>query len=275
MKRLQDLVAWNNDKMLAHRTPLHRIGIHLAGLIYGSFAFALLIGNASYGQAPSSGDMTAARQALAEKRFGLARIRFAAFVRDHPDSIEGRLGLADAELGVHDYEAAEIDYRRVVAAQPELWIAHKNLVIVEAARGRWDEFDRERALLREARDRGAPGISKSDTDVIDSFVAHKQRWIVREYAEPAGRSLERYNFESFGSDGRVQEYISLESAEDAKLAVPVGGVQIGQNPRVTTPVKSFALNWYTGKSHGTVAQYPNGEPIYEKVREDVLRFLQK
>jgi hypothetical protein len=219
--------------------------------------------------------MTAAKQALAEKRFGLARIRFAAVVRDHPDSVEGRLGLADAELGIHAYEAAEIDYRRVVAAQPELWIAHKNLVIVEAALGRWDEFDRERGLLRDARERGAPGISKSDTDVIDSFVAHRQRWIVREYDEPAGRSLERYNFESFAPDGRVQEYISLESAEDAKRAIPGGEVQIGHAPTLASPVKSYALNWYTGKSHGTVALYPNGEPTYEKVREDVLHFLQK
>jgi hypothetical protein len=219
--------------------------------------------------------MTAAKQALAEKRFDLARIKFAAIVRDHPDNIEGRLGVADAELGLHANEAAELDYRKVVAAQPELWIAHKNLVIVEAALGRWDEFDRERGLLRAARDRGALGISRSDTDVIDSFVAHKQRWIVREYAEPAGRSLERYNFESFGPDGRVQEYISLESAEDAKRATPGGGVTIGQNPRLTIPVKSYALNWYTGQSHGTVALYPNGEPTYENAREDVLHFLRK
>jgi hypothetical protein len=244
-------------------------------LIYGLLILALLTGNTTYGQVSPSSDMTAARQSLAEKRFGVARIRFAAIVRVHPDSVEGMLGLADAELGIHAYEAAELDYRKVVAAQPELWIAHKNLVIVEAALGRWDEFDRERALLRDARDRGAPGISRNDTDVIDSFVAHKQRWIVREYAEPAGRSLERYNFESFGPNGRVQEYISLESAEDAKRATPVGGVQIGQDPKLTPPVKSYGLNWYTGKSHGAVALYPNGEPTYEKVREDVLHFLQK
>ena len=56
-----------------------------------------------------------------------------------------------------------------MAAQPERWLAHKNLVIIEAELGRWEEFDRERALLRGARERGAPGISARESDVIDAF----------------------------------------------------------------------------------------------------------
>ena len=224
-------------------------------------------------QQSSPDDITAARKALAGKQFGPAKRMFAAIVREHPESVEARLGLADAELGLREVEAGELDYRRVVAAQPQMWIAHKNLVIVEAALGRWSEFDRERALLRAARDRNAPGISTGDSDVIDSFAVHGQRWIVREYYEPAGRSLVRYNFESFRSDGRVQEYISLESAEDAKQAVTGGQVLIGPEYRSYSSIKTFALNWYTGKAHGSIALYPNGEPAYEKVRPDVLRFL--
>ena len=227
----------------------------------------------SQSSAPS--DLVAARQDLAQKHFDRAKVLFTAIVKDHGDSVDGRLGLADAELGLHEYEAAELEYRRVVALQPELWIAHKNLVIVEAALGRWEEFDRERALLHAARDRGAPGISRSDADVIDSFVVHGQRWVVREYYEPAGRSLARYNFENFGPDGRIREYISLESAEDAKQVVPGGEVRIGHDPQAITPIKSFALNWYTGRAHGSIATYTDGEPTYEKVREDVLRYLRR
>lgn len=231
-------------------------------------------------QVPPPDEITAGRQALAEKRFGPAKATFAAIVQEHPDSVEARLGLADAELGLHQNEAAELDYRRVVAAQPQLWLAHRNLVIVEAALGRWSEFDRERALLRAARDRGAPGISAGGSDVIDTFTVHGQRWIVREYDEPAGRSLARYNFESFRPDGRVQEYISLESAEDAKQALPGGQVQIVSEHRASSSIKSFALNWYTGKAHGSITvyprgEYPTGEPAYEKVRRDVLRFLHR
>jgi len=217
-------------------------------------------------------DIAVARQALAQKHFDRAKVLFTAIVKEHDDSIDGRLGLADAELGLHEYEAAELEYRRVVALEPELWIAHKNLVIVEAALGRWGEFDRERAILRGARDRGAPGISRGDADVIDSFLVHAQRWVVREYYEPAGRSLARYNFESFGPDGRVREYISLESAEQAKQTT-VGGVEIGHDSQAVTQIKGYALNWYTGKAHGSITIYRDGEPTYKKVRDDVLRFL--
>jgi hypothetical protein len=38
-------------------------------------------------------------------------------------------------------------------------------------------------------------------------------------------------------------------------------------------VKDFALNFYTGKAHGTIARYPGGEPRYERVRADVRRWV--
>ncbi len=219
----------------------------------------------------------AAREALAEKHFQVAKEMFAAYVKQHPGDIDGEEGIGDTELGMHEYEAAELQYRSVVAQSPRFWLAHKNLVIVEAALGRWGEFDREREVLRGARERGDPGISARESDVIDSFDVRGEHWIVREYYEPVGRSLTRYNFEYFGPDGRVREYVSLESA-DAARHVDVGGeVRIG-DPKATVPesslhIKDFALNYYTTKGHGTVRTYPKGEPSYERVRADVMRWL--
>jgi tetratricopeptide (TPR) repeat protein len=213
------------------------------------------------------------KRALAAKQFGEAKNIFAVAAKLHPDDLEASLGLADAELGLHQYEAAELGYRKVVEAQPELWQAHKNLVIVEAALGRWQEFDRERALLRMARQRGAPGISTRESDVIDGFTVHGQRWIVREYFEPAGRSLTRYNFENFSPNGKAQEYISLESNEAANVVVPGGSVKIGDAKPPTTTGPDFALNWYNGKGHGTIAHYGHHEPDYERVRADLLKWL--
>jgi hypothetical protein len=241
---------------------------------------AILLGCAlgAVAQTPLPKELAGARQALAAKDFVRARQIFRAYVAAHPGSVDGELGVADAELGLHEYEAAELDYRRVAAQQPELWVAHKNLVVVEAALGRWEEFDREHALLRAARERGAPGITARESDVIDSFdiAAAKghpaQHWIVREYYEPVGRSLTRYNFELFSADGKVREYISLESAEEAQKALAGGDVRIGVD-RGVVPIKDFALNWYTGKAHGPIAQYPKGEPSYEAVRAAVLRWL--
>jgi hypothetical protein len=219
-------------------------------------------------------ELLAARKALAAKHYQSAEELFAAYVKNHPGNIDGEEGIGDAELGLHEYEAAELQYRSVVAAQPEFWIAHKNLVIVEAALGRWGEFDRERALLRGARERGAPGISTRESDVIDTFNVYGEHWIVREYYEPVGRSLTRYNFEYFGPDGRVRDYVSLESAEAARRALtPSPDVIIGVDPRTAPVIKDFALNYYTGKSHGTIKLYPQGEPSYERVRADLRRWL--
>jgi tetratricopeptide (TPR) repeat protein len=235
-------------------------------------AFAVV--GCAWAQATPQGSLAEAKQALAAKHFAEAKGLFAVYEHSHAGNVEAELGVADAELGLHEYEAAEIDYRKVVAAQPEQWAAHKNLVVIEAALGRWEEFDRERALLRGARERGAPGISARESDVIDAFDLNGGHWIVREYYEPAGRSLTRYNFEHFSPDGRVQEYISLESANAAAqaLATSQSAVRIGVEG-ASAPITDFALNWYTGKAHGTIARYPRGEPSYEDVRAAVRRWL--
>jgi hypothetical protein len=226
-------------------------------------------------QPAAAGPLAKGKQDLADKKFADAKAIFGMYVAAHPNDVNGETGLADAELGLHEYEAAELEYRKVAAQQPELWEAHKNLVIVEAALGRWSEFDRERALLRGARKRGEPGISGRESDVIDTFEVHGKRWIVRAYDEPVGRSLTRYNFEQFAPDGKVREFISLESAEAAQRALARdSGVRIGDDAKAPA-VKDYALNWYTGKAHGTIMRYPNGEPSYERVRADVIRWLRR
>jgi hypothetical protein len=222
--------------------------------------------------------LVAAQKSLLARQFAQAKVQFSAYLVQHPGDIDAEVGVADAELAMHQYDAAELQYRQVVAAQPERWLAHKNLVIIEAELGRWEEFDRERALLRGARERGAPGISARESDVIDAFDVRDsgadERWIVREYYEPVGRSLTRYNFEQFTSDGRVREYISLESAEAAQQMVAGGQVRIGDDPVAAPVIKDFALNFYNGKAHGTIARYPNGEPSYEKVRAEVIHWIE-
>lgn len=220
-------------------------------------------------------DLAAARQELAAKHYARAKELYRGYLHAHPDSVDARFGLADAELGLREFEAAELDYRRVVAAQPQNWVAHKNLVIVEAELGRWDEFDRERAVLRAAREREAPGISTRESDVIDSFEVSGHRWIVREYYEPVGRSQTRYNFERFSPEGRVEEYVSLEPTAAAEAALKPGDVHVGAEPGAApkAPTDEFSLNWYSGKGHGTIARYPKGEPKYEQMRADLIRWL--
>ena len=242
-------------------------------------ASAVVMGSAmAAAQTALSGGPPEGKAALAAGEFAKAKVIYREYVRAHPGSLAGELGLADAELALHEYEAAELEYRAITAQQPELWPAHKNLVLIEAALGRWDEFDRERALLRGARERGAPGISAHESDTIDAFDVPAsnrraaQRWIVREYYEPAGRSLTRYNFERFSSDGRVQAYLSLESAKAAEAALSPNDVRIGPGGS-SGSIDDWALNFYNGTSHGTIARYGKDEPSYETVRAAVRRWL--
>jgi tetratricopeptide (TPR) repeat protein len=219
---------------------------------------------------PAPTPLVEGKRALARNDFAGAKAIFAEYMRTHPGDVQGELGLGDAELGLHRYEAAETIYRRIVADQPLTWQAHKNLVIVEAALGRWEDFDGERTVLRAARERGAKGIDRHESDVIDVITVRNQRWIVRDYFEPLGRARARYNFERFSTDGRVLEYVSLESADAFPKELNGRAVVVGP-PAKSADANGFALDWYNGKSHGTVRKY-NAEPKYEQLRNDFLRW---
>lgn len=243
------------------------------------FAIALLCAAAALplrAQTPTPPELVSAREALGAKNFVRAHALFAAYAATHRDNAQAQMGMGDADLGLHRYEAAELEYRRAVSLEPQLWIAHKDLVLVEAKLDRWQEFDRERALLRSARERGAPGISAEESDLIDSFTINGAQWLVREYYVPVGRSHARYNFEHFTPAGKVAEYISLEAADAARQALaPSASVRIGKDAAAAaTTEKDLALNWYTGSGHGTVKHYAQ-EPTYQRLRADVVRWLSR
>src|ERR1700754_180826 len=243
-------------------------------LIYASALCVLTFLTSAHAQIPTPlptapTPIVEGKRALASKEFVRAKEIFSEYLKTHSGDVPGELGLADAQLALHEYEAAETSYRRIVAAHPLLWEAHKNLVIVEAALGRWEDFDGERTVLRAARERHAAGISPRDSDVIDVITEHGERWIVRDYFEPAGRSQTRYNFERFSADGRVLAYVSLESADAFGDDSKVSKVTIAPEPKITD---SLALNWYNGKSHGTITKYAT-EPKYERARADFLKWL--
>lgn len=224
--------------------------------------------------AAANADLRTGRVLLQTKQFAAAKRFFTAYLGQHPADVQAQLGLGDAQLALGEYEAAESSYRAIVARQPELWQAHKNLVIVEAALGRWDDFAGERRLLQLARQRGAPGISTHESDVIDSFNTEGEHWVVRAYFEPMGRAQAIYNFERFSPEGRVEAYVSLENAAAAQAALHPGDVRIGPSASAESAAPTaLALNWYTGTAHGTLKRYPHGDPGYPRVRAEVLRWL--
>lgn len=239
-------------------------------------AVGMVVAGVAVAQTAVPPEMVEAKAAVQAKDFARAKALYTAYSRSHPDSAAGWMGVGESELGLHEYEAAEMDYRHAVMLQPENWVAHKSLVLVEAKLKRWEEFDRERAVLRGARERGADNITKRESDLIDIFDVKGRQWSVREYYEPVGRSEARYNFEHF-ENGRVAEYVSLEPMDAAAAAlkrdeqVAIGG----ETPAPVSAKKVWTLNWYTGSGHGVIKKYPAGEPTYEVVRADLLRWLSR
>ena len=213
--------------------------------------------------------VAAARSALARGEFAQAKRMFAEYLRLHPADVQAGIGLGDAEAGLHEFGAAEVTYRKVTAAAPLAWAAHRALVLVEAKLGRWEDFDRERALLREARERGA--ADRRESDVIDSFDVMGRHWIVREYFEPMGRGRARINFESFSRAGRVVAYVSLENAQALRSLTAGDAVVVG-GPAVVDGDEALALDFYDGTRHGVVATF-EGEPRYEDLRRVFLGWV--
>lgn len=218
--------------------------------------------------------LVTARGALEDHDALKAKALYEAYAKDHPKDARGPKGVGDAELMLHEYEAAEMSFRQAVMIDPSLWTAHKALVLVEAKLGRWEDFENERQILKSARERGADNLSPRESDLIDSFEIAGQQWLVREYFVPVGRSETRYNFEHFTAQGKVEEYISLEVADAAKAALSRDPqVKIGKDSQGMN-AHGYALNWYTGSGHGTVRRYAS-EPPYRALRAEVMRWLKR
>lgn len=250
------------------------LALGMRWLRIAALAAAVIEAFAAAAQIPTPPELVAARELLAAKQFVRARRLFKTYAHAHPQDARGPLGLGDSDLAQHRYEAAELEFRHAVNLEPQLWIAHKDLVLVEARLHRWEEFERERALLRAARQRRAPGITPEESDLIDTFTVNGREWLVREYIVPVGRSRARYNFEQFSPAGKVEEYISLEPADAAQSALRSSdSVAIGRDAAAPGTAQLFALSWYTAHGHGVIRSYAHGEPPYETLRTDVLRFL--
>jgi tetratricopeptide (TPR) repeat protein len=266
------------------RSPLSS-ALSSAVLAVGIAVIALQPAVAQQPQTPPTATMTpdplaVGKQALAHNDYETAQTFFANYLKDNPESTEALLFAGNTALALKQYESAAHDYQSVIAKQPSLWPAHKNLVIAYAAQNKWPEFEQERKLLQAARDRGTPGLSSKDVDVIEVLYAGSERYMVRAYSELTGRFKPRYNFTHFGKDGKLDFWISCESDD-------IDQVSFAQkHPKeAAAGQRSFSLDSYTPaapnsngqgftQTHGTLKFYPDGEPSYETVRADVIKVLE-
>lgn len=231
-------------------------------------------------QAPGADPLAVGKQALGHNDYKAAQEFFANYLKDNPENDEAIFLAGNSALGLKQYDDAASYYQKLIAKQPTMWPAHKNLVIVYAAQNKWTDFDRERKLMQDARAQGSPELSAKDADVIDILYVGDERYIVRAYSELVGHFHVRYNFTHFSEDGKPDFWISCESDDIDQISFAKAhpkGAAAGQ--------RSFSLDSYTPmvpnpngqgmtQTHGTIKFYPDGEPTYESVRADVIKVLE-
>lgn len=231
-------------------------------------------------QATAVDPLDTGRQAFRRGDYVAAQKFFTAYLRDNPSNLDALVLAGSAFFELKQYEDAAQSFLAAIKLQPSLWGAHKNLVIVYAAQGKWTEFDRERAVLKAARESGASGLSMKDADVIDVLYVGSEQYRVFSYAELAGRLKMRYNFVHFGSDRKPDYWIVCESDDVDQTSFAKAHPQ-----EAASGERSFSLDTNSApkpsadgkgltRTHATIKFYPDGEPTYETVRSDVLKLLE-
>jgi tetratricopeptide (TPR) repeat protein len=194
---------------------MHRMALRCVGCL--ALLLACFVGageGQQAGSAPlSSGPnpLAVGLAALQKGDYASARTFFANYLSGSPNDAEARLYLGGAEMGLKDFPAAIKDLQAVIAVKPDLWTAHTNLVLAYAESLDWADFDKERALIKSARDSNAPGLDKQKGDVIDLLQIGAKTYSVRAFYELYGRYHTRYAFLHFGDDGKLTDYIQCES----------------------------------------------------------------
>lgn len=207
--------------------------------------------------------------------FTEARTFFAKYVADNPKDAEGWFYLGGADLNVdHPADAAK-DFQQCVALKPDAWSAHNNLFLAYAEMGDWSAFDKERAVIRAARDKKEPGLSLDDHDLIDVLRVGGETYQVWYFYKLHGRFNVRYVAIHFDKSGKGHSWIQAES-DDVDQAF----FKQKHPKEAAAGARSFSLDAYEQSKVGYPSQalhkfYSDGEPTYEQFRADVLEILNR
>jgi tetratricopeptide (TPR) repeat protein len=222
----------------------------------------------------SGGDpLAVGKAALERKDYEAAKKFFKDYLDGNAGDIEATSDLGDAELGLKDYPAAAKQFKEVIAAKKDLWHAHQDLVLAYAGMQDWADFDRERAVIKAARDQNAQGLAGHDGDVIDVLQVADKTYTVRAFYKLYGHYNTRYVFLHFGADGKLSDYIQCESDDIDQVSF-----KQAHPKEAAAGERSFSLDTYAisekGSSQGLIKFYSDGEPTYETVRADALKVLE-
>jgi hypothetical protein len=211
--------------------------------------------------------------ALQHGDYASAKTFFTNILATTPTDLNARLLLGGADLGLKDFPSAIKEFQDVAAAKPTNWVAHQNLALAYAQSQDWPHFDKERALLKTARDNNAPGLDKTSSDLIDLIQIGPKTYSVLYFYTLTGHFHTRYVLAHFAEDGKPTDYIACESDDVDQTFFKQKHPDLAAAGQRSFSLDSYA-NTPNGQSQALIKFYPDGEPTYETVREDALKVLQ-
>ena len=203
-----------------------------------------------------------------------AQTFFAKYADENPNDIEAWYDLGGAELALKKPADAAKAYEKCIALRSDAWGAHENLALAYAETENWVAFDKERALIKAARDAKTMRTNPDEHDLIDVLQVGDKRYEVWYYYTLHGHFHVRYVAIFFGKDGKAEDWLQAES-DDADQ-----GMFQSQHPKeAAAAVRVFSLDTYHSENGGYPSQglikFYQGEPTYEDFRKDVLASLNR
>jgi len=154
--------------------------------------------------------------------------------------------------------------------EPDNWRVRAKLIQTHQARADFEQRDREREALYQARRESSDrALSREAMYCREQFRVAGRKVMVFEYFEPAGDRQVFLRFSILSADGSEVFWYSLGSYEFTTRAARAHGT-IGQDQRIFH-IDRYATNRY-GISHGAVALY-GYLPAYDVVRSRVIDAL--
>jgi hypothetical protein len=148
------------------------------------------------------------------------------------------------------------------------------LVRTYADMGRWTDFNRERATVRQLALDGDRTLSVDQGYVIEDYRGNGQHIQVKEYPSNDPAAITRFRFELISSFQSAAHFIPSFDLEANPVDLPNFAREYPQ--KAAAHLRPYALASYPDShSRAFLKFYTNGEPAYQDVRADVMAFAAK
>ena len=244
-----------------------RWGWGLALIVLGINAGAILA------QAQGS-PLDAAGDAIDRKDYSSAEKILSDYLQKHPKDSTAMLLLGTARLDAKDIDGAIDELNVLVKAEPMDWYGHIYLAQAYAQKGDWTDFDKEREVMKAARDSHARRIQMvEDGDVIDILTVNGQQYTAKSYYKPVGPHHTHYVFLHIVDGSKVTDLITCDSDDGDQVEFK------REHPKEATEgARSFSLDTWEvvndNPVHDHVLRFYDREPTYEALRADVMKVLE-